>query len=186
METRRKIKIWSIATMDGYVSRLNGDVDFITDNPNLTNENYGFSAFYDSIAYAVMNRTQFINSDGLWSESEKPCYVVTDGGLNYNQSKNVRQILTNRGGLSSVILQIQALQNEAGDGDIWLIGNHKLILLLIEHKMVDEITVNILPLTLGSGIPLFSKNDKVNYWELLTHHQYDNGVIQMKYRVRES
>ncbi len=188
MKAKRKIKIWSIATMDGYVSQLNGDTDFITEYPNLLNKDYGFGVFYDSIAYAMMNRTQYINSNGLWSMSEagKPCYVVTRDGFSFLPSQNIEFIFTNDTGEESIISRIQELQNDGGLGDIWLIGNHELISLLIRRKMIDEITVNIVPVTLGSGIPLFSPHDKVGYWKLLNQQEFDNGVSQITYRVRSN
>ena len=43
---------------------------------------------------------------------------------------------------------------EAGK-DIWIVGGHSIIKPLLQHNLIDEFRITIIPTLLGNGIPLF-------------------------------
>lgn len=44
--------------------------------------------------------------------------------------------------------------------DIWLVDGGKLTTILLNQDMVDEMIIIVIPVILGSGIPLFPDNPK--------------------------
>ncbi len=51
--------------------------------------------------------------------------------------------------------------------DIWVVGGGRLIKPLLEHQMIDEWYIQITPVLLGDGIPLFQKGTYEARFEML-------------------
>ena len=49
--------------------------------------------------------------------------------------------------------------------------------------MIDEITITLIPVLLGEGIPLFGRLAKDVSLEHLSTRVFDNGYVQSTYRV---
>jgi dihydrofolate reductase len=74
------------------------------------------------------------------------------------------------------------LKTEEGK-DICVMGGAQLAKSLFEAGLIDEVGVNIHPVLLGSGIPLFCEMEKRIQLELLQCKQAKNGCVILKYRV---
>lgn len=182
METKRKIKLWCFASLDGFIARYDGDMDFVAEHKNPSRHDYGFKAFYDAVGCGLMNRLQQVNqqSNELWPVADKPCFILTKETFPVPPKAQIQVLLV--GAQTSLMAHITELRNRLG-GDIWLIGDHDLISDLLRKDLIDEITVNILPVTIGGGQPLFISNGKETRWELVGSRSFDNGVVQSRYRV---
>ena len=55
---------------------------------------------------------------------------------------------------------------------------------LLEANVVDEIGLNIHPVLLGSGIPLFHAMKRQIDLELVECRQFKNGCVLVRYRVK--
>ena len=55
---------------------------------------------------------------------------------------------------------------------------------LLEAGVIDEIGLNIHPILLGSGAPLFYRMDKQMDLELIECRQFKNGCVYVNYRVK--
>lgn len=67
--------------------------------------------------------------------------------------------------------------------DIWLVGGADLVAQFIEHNLIDEYHISIIPVVLGRGIPL-SKGaslEKSQSVKLDTVKSYPNSVVQVIY-----
>ena len=54
----------------------------------------------------------------------------------------------------------------------------------MERGLIDEITVNVVPVILGNGYTLFSRNRMEQSWDMACFQCFDNGVMQMRYVPR--
>ncbi|MCW5584263.1 MAG: dihydrofolate reductase family protein, partial [Gammaproteobacteria bacterium] len=52
--------------------------------------------------------------------------------------------------------------------------------------LVDQLIISIIPVVLGSGIPLFSKINKDKWCQLLSSQAYSNGLVQLRYEVKNN
>ncbi|HEY3425266.1 MAG TPA: dihydrofolate reductase family protein [Negativicutes bacterium] len=67
----RNIILYIATSLDGYIARNNGAVDWLSGSSGNPNVDYGFDKFYNAIDTIVMGRTtyeQVINelSPGIW------------------------------------------------------------------------------------------------------------------------
>lgn len=53
----------------------------------------------------------------------------------------------------------------------------------LEAGVVDDITVSIIAMVLGSGIPLFSAMNQEHKCRLVSTQSYPSGLVQLKYEV---
>ena len=65
-----------------------------------------------------------------------------------------------------------------------MIGGGQVARSLFEANLIDEIGLNIQPVLLGSGIPLFYEMDHQIDLELLDCKPFKNGGVFVSYRVK--
>ncbi len=78
---------------------------------------------------------------------------------------------------------IRDLKTHAGEG-ICVTGGGELAKSLFEARLVDEIGLNIQPVLLGTGIPLFYEMSRQIDLELLKCKPLKNGGVFVLYRVK--
>lgn len=173
----KKIRLYIAASIDGYIARNDGDLDWLTEFPNPEKADYGYKEFFESVGTVIMGGQSYrniLNTDYVWPYKDKTAYVVTHNPM--GAKENVHFIT------EDVIEKISKLRKENGK-DIWLVGGGKLITMLLNEDMVDEMIITIIPVIIGSGIPLFPNKPKESQWELQDCMSYKNGVVQTKYII---
>lgn len=78
---------------------------------------------------------------------------------------------------------VRKLKNEKGK-DICLLGGGILAKSLFEADLIDEIGINVHPVLLGSGIPLFHEMKKQIDLELVKCQKLKNGCVALTYNVK--
>jgi len=78
---------------------------------------------------------------------------------------------------------VRALKSEEGK-DIFLMGGGEFAKTLLEENLVDEIVLNIHPILLGRGIPLFLEMNHQIDLELIESRPFKNGCVLVTYRVK--
>jgi len=78
---------------------------------------------------------------------------------------------------------VRALKKQPGK-DICLMGGGELANSLFEAGLIDEIGLNIHPVLLGSGVPLFHAMSRQIDLELLESNTFKNGCVCVRYRVK--
>jgi dihydrofolate reductase len=80
-----------------------------------------------------------------------------------------------------VLAEVKKLKDQPGK-NILMDGSSVLIHALAENDLVDEYTLHVYPLVLGSGKRLFPSGKRVNL-ELLETHKLPTGVVFQHYRA---
>ena len=78
---------------------------------------------------------------------------------------------------------VRRLKSEAGK-DICLMGGGVLAKSLFEADLIDEIGINVHPVLLGSGIPLFYEMSRQINLELVKCQELSNGCVVLTYSVK--
>lgn len=107
-----------------------------------------------------------------------PKYVVSSTLANADAWRNstiIRQ---------DVVEQVRALKQQPGK-DIFLDGSAQLVETLAQHDLVDEYSLLVYPLVLGSGKRLFPAGLRVNL-TLVESRPFPTGVVQMRYQPARS
>jgi len=172
----RNLVLYIAASLDGYIARDNGEIDWLKGNNDDVIVDYGYDKFYNSIDTVIMGRItyeQIINelSPDNWVYKGKKSYVATT--KKYKSDSRVEYISDN------VVEFIKSLKFEQGK-DIWLIGGGKLIDEFIKKNIIDKYIITIIPIILGDGIPLFrGENPEIRL--KLTESKTINGMCQLTY-----
>jgi len=175
----KKIKLYIASSIDGYIARTDGDLDWLMEYPINSETNYGYDDFYQSVDTVIMGGRTYrdiLNMDVIWPYKDKTTYVITHNPT--EPKENIQFISDN------IIKTISQLRNIEGR-DIWLVGGGKLITILLNENLIDEMIITTVPVILGNGIPLFPDYPKESKWKLAGSESYKNGVIQVIYKLKD-
>jgi dihydrofolate reductase len=173
----RKI-IYGVGTsLDGYIARLDGSLDFLHLRPS----NYSMGPFFKTIDVGVMGRKTYEvgvrMSGGKFKSHGLRCYIFSrslpegerDGAIFVREEPK---------------RFVEELRKKEGK-DIWLAGGGELAREFLKEDLVDELYLGIVPVLVGEGIPLFAPGFPQREFTLTESKTYSGGVIALKYeRVR--
>jgi dihydrofolate reductase len=60
----------------------------------------------------------------------------------------------------------------------------KTISQFLNAGLIDQMIISVIPLLLGSGIPLFNELQKEIWWDLKGSQAYANGLVQLRYEIK--
>ncbi len=173
----RKV-IFSLAnSLDNYIARKDGAVDWILGSDEATS---AMTEFWKNIDAVVIGRKTY--EPVLKSGTPFPTFpgvknYVLSQTLKENPDKNVEIIREDAAEF------IRRLKTEEGK-DIFVMGGGLLAKPLFEANLIDEVGVNIHPVLLGSGIPLFHEIGHQVNLELIKSQVFKNGCVSISYRVK--
>jgi dihydrofolate reductase len=174
----KKIVLGLGISLDGYIARPNGAVDFL-----FTPKDYSMAPFFATIDTYVLGRktldAAFKMGGSVSSFGGMPTYVFSR-----SQPPGERDGLTFVN--ESPAIFIRRLRKRKGKNkDIWLMGGGELAREFLKADLVDELHLGVVPVLLGEGIPLFPGGFPQRNFALIENKTYSKGLIALKYkRVR--
>ena len=166
----KKIILYIATSVDGFIARKNGSVDWLTKFNN-KEEDYGYKEFFDSIGTVILGNTTYKEFKAPYGN--KKCFVFS----RKNTGKENNIIFVN----SNVKEFIKGLSDE--DGNIWLVGGADLAKEFLKNNLIDEFIITVIPTVLGDGIPLFRDGYGEHQLKLLNTKSYDSGVVQLRFQI---
>ncbi|MDB9511177.1 dihydrofolate reductase family protein [Kamptonema animale CS-326] len=170
----RKIRLFIASSLDGYIARASGDVDWL-----FTDSDYGYDQFFAQIDTLIMgNKTyQQILGFGEYPYKGKESFVFSNS-LAGTKDNNVEFV---GGNLEEFI---HKLRNMNG-GDIWLVGGGQTIHYFLKYGLIDELILSIHPIILGKGIPLIVNDPNLETaLNLKDVIRYNSGLLQVFYDLK--
>jgi len=168
----RKVILGLGTSLDGYIARLNGAVDFL-----FMPKDYSMGPFFKTIDTALMGRKTLdvaMKSGGAGSFGDMATYVFSH---TLAPGKRDGLIFVNQSPASLV----GKLRKERGK-HIWLMGGGELARDFLKADLVDELYIGIVPVLLGEGIPLFPSGFPQRDFALVENKTFSKGLISLKYR----
>lgn len=185
----RKIKLYSIVSIDGYASPPDGSVDWITEAKIPHNMEYGIQSFYKGIETVVMTLSHYLNlvsCELLGPHTEKSCIIIRPrADLEVSSRHKVEYITDFQEDFPQTIKHITE-QKDAGEGDMWIAGDNRLIRAMLEAGIVDEVIITMIPVSLGRGIKPFPADFNERKWKSVRIAENEHGVTQIHYRSMET
>ncbi len=179
----RKV-IYSVASsLDNYIARPDGSVDWLI----MDGTDYGMSEFFGSIDAVLLGRKTY---EFALAHAPRPTKTRKKSSGSGMKSYVFSRTIKNAPDDGAHIVPddagefVRSLKAEAGK-DIWLMGGGELARSLFAEGVVDEVSLNIHPVLLGSGIPLFPVIGSQIDLELLDCTAHQNGCLQVSYGVRK-
>ncbi|QCS53284.1 dihydrofolate reductase family protein [Priestia flexa] len=169
----RKVILYIATTIDGFIARENGKIDWLVENE--TNEDYGYNEFDESIDTVFMGRHTYEQ-------------VLTFGEFPY-KGKEVFVVTTKKGGKSEDVTFISPTEvhdkvtelKKLEGKNIFLVGGGSLNALFLNENLIDEYWIFQKPILLGSGIPLFQGNVADTPLSLIDSKIYPSGFVFLKF-----
>ena len=169
----RKIILGLGISLDGYIARPDGAVDFL-----FMPKDYSMAPFFATIDTAIMGRKTLDAAlrmrGGSFGGRSMATYVFS-----HSQPPGERDglIFINQ----SPATFIRQLRKRPGK-NIWLMGGGELARDFLKADLVDELYLGIVPVLLGEGIPLFPSGFPQRNFTLVENKTYSKGLIAFKYQ----
>jgi dihydrofolate reductase len=170
----RKIKLFIAASLDCYISREDGSIDWL-----FTDDDYGYLEFYNSIDTVLMGRKTYDKALEFeqYPFRGKKCYVFSKNPIAQKKDQDVEFI-------SDIIQFVKHLIRSKGK-DIWLVGGSDIISIFLNSSLIDEVILSIHPIVLAKGIPLFRNIQRQLDLKLIKSSSYQSGLIQSHYEIKD-
>ena len=174
--SRPKVSIYIASSIDGYIARKDGNLDWLHYG-HTGDEDYGFKKFTSTIDAVVMGRNTYEVVTGFdeWAYKDKRVIVLS------NTLPKVRKEAELFSGQLTELLGKLHAENIK---HIWIDGGIT-VSRFLEARLVDDITISIIAMVLGSGIPLFSTMNREHKCRLISTQSYPSGLVQLKYEVTD-
>lgn len=177
MHTQRpKISIYISTSIDGFIARKDNSLDWL-DCVEDGSEDYGFNHFLNSVDGVILGRKTYhvaatAYGTPKWPYSGKRLIVLSHS---LNQVIPEAQLFS--GDLGKLVLQLY----DEGIQHIWIDGGTT-ISQFLRLNLVDEITLSVIPILLGEGIPLFAVKKELPC-RLISAQSYPSGLVQTHYEL---
>jgi dihydrofolate reductase len=183
-----KASVYIATTLDGFIARPNGDLDWLpgsqegeSQNNETIAEEYGYQELMDSVDTLVMGRHTYetVLSFGQWSYGTKRV-VVLSSTLSQKSDERPKTVEVRSGSPAELIKTLAA----TGAKHLYIDGG-KTIQGFLNAGFIQEIIITRIPILIGKGIRLFGPLNKDVKLQHIETCSYDNGIVQSKYRVLE-
>jgi len=175
----RKVILFIAQTLDGYIAETDGRIDFLIDNDFTSGDTKDreYEKLTKRIDTVVMGRKTY---DQVANELSPNSYPYDD----YENYVLTRHAAEDAGNIhfikEDVNDLVEKLKHESSKKDIWIVGGSSIIPPLINNDLIDIYKIGVIPIVLGSGIPLFS--DRTKFKELnLESVKKINGIAYLEY-----
>lgn len=176
-----KLILYIATSLDGYIARKNGTLDWLESFPASQQGDYGYSELLDRIGCLIMGRKTYEQVVGFgmeWPYSGKTTYVMTSNPNYAIKTPNTEVRIE----LSELILELKTRE----DRDIWLVGGRELVSQSLRGAHLDEIQLALIPRMIGEGIPLCSAQSSGSDWELNRVEHFETGLLLLHYSLKRA
>lgn len=171
----RKVTFGGANSLDNFIARKDDAVDWLLWTKEVAEI---MESFWKTIDTVVMGRR-------TWEVAARSGTDAYPGVKNYVFSRTIKKPSSES--LTFVSQDaaefVRRLKNEEGKG-ICVMGGGILAKSLFEADLIDEVGINIHPVLLGSGIPLFYEMTRQIDLELTECRPLSNGCVALTYQVK--
>src|SRR5438093_2710412 len=184
--TDSRVTIHMAASLDGFIARKDGRVDWLETSDEFAGGDTLEPAFVESFlktidCYVMRSRTyetalSFEAKGFEWAYGDKPIFVLTSRDLPRTRdtvefySGNLAQFVN--GHLRPTF------------HTIWFVGGGVVSGECLRLGLADEVRYSILPILIGDGIRFFEKLDRDIALHLAEVKAYKSGMVEVCYEVR--
>ena len=171
---RPRVSAYIAVSLDGFIARANGSLDWLDRFQATDGEDYGYRAFMDTVDAVVMGRNTYdtVLGFGAWPLSGKRVVILTSRPLTPVHAETVYS-----GELRPLLQSLAKLSVRR----IYLDGGVTIQRGLAEG-VVDDLTLSWVPVLLGKGRPLFNSRLPESDWRLSNVRDFPSGLVQACYQ----
>ena len=175
----RKVILGAGITLDGYIARPDGGIDFLRPP-----KGYSMGAFFSTVDAVVFGRKTFDEAvkrgGGSYKAPVKMLTYVFSGSRTPGEREGV--VFVNQ----TPTAFVEAMRKQPNGKNIFVMGGGELARSFLRADVVDELYIGVYPVLLGEGIPFFPSGFPQRDFRLLECKSYElEGFLELKYsRIR--
>ncbi len=171
---RPRCSVFVAISLDGYLARLDGSIDW----PSLVQqegEDYGYQQFIDSVDAVVVGRRTYDTALGFdaWPYSGKRCIVLTHRPPVARHGEEFYA-----GSPPDLVGQL----GSDGAKHLYVDGG-AVIREFLAARLIDDLTLSVIPVLLGAGIPLFAGAQPERRLTLDEARSWPTGLTRLRYHL---
>lgn len=184
----RKVIFLIHVSLDGFVAGPNGEMDWMVYNDEVEQYSHDLhattdAAIYGRVTYEMMNGywpTVLSNPDSAEGDRaharwyENATKIVISKTWKADPAK--KEIVLGEN-IEDEITRIKAQSGK----NLWLLGSPAAAQTLIRLNLIDEYRLNVNPVILGSGKPLFAHDESKLNLKLIEAKTFKGGVVALRY-----
>jgi len=170
-----KTTVFIGTSLDGFIARANGDLDFL---PPGGGEPHGYDEFMATVDALVIGRKTFdtVLSFDKWPYGEKTVVVLSTRPLAPAPPGAVVERMS--GSPAKILSQLTA----RGIRHIYVDGGIT-IQRFLQDGLIQRLVITRVPVLIGAGIPLFGPVPRDIVLRHVGTRQYASGLVQSEYEV---
>lgn len=184
--TDSRVTIHMAASLDGFIARKDGRVDWLETSDEFPDGQILDPAFVDNFlksidCYVMGSRTyetalSFEAKGFGWSYGDKPTFVLT--------SRDLRRTRDTVKFHSGDLAQFVNGHLRPNFRTIWFVGGGMVCGECLRLGLADEVRYSVLPVLIGDGVPFFERLDRDVALHLTEVKAYKSGMVELGYEVR--
>jgi dihydrofolate reductase len=188
----RKVISFMHMSLDGFVAGPGGAMDWVTMDEEIFKDAIDLTATTDTALYG---RTTYQMMEGYWptvltnpssttlelhhakwvEDTQKIVFSATLEKVNWNNTRLIKE---------NIAEKISKLKQKQGKSMI-IFGSPKLTHSFIQMNLIDEYRINVSPVILGKGVPLFKNIHYAIDLRLLRTKKFNSGVVGFYYEQKK-
>jgi dihydrofolate reductase len=177
-------------SLDGFVGGPNGEMDWIQHDDEI----FAYvSEYFKGVGTCLYGKTTYNMMKSYWptvpsnpdstklelahaewvEKVEKIAFSTSLDRVDWSNTRLIKQTTPE---------EITKLKQKKGK-DMMIFGSPRLTHSFMELGLIDEFLININPVILGNGIPLFKKLKHQSKLQLISSRKFGCGVVGLHYRV---
>lgn len=170
--------VFIATSLDGFIARVNGDIDWLPQDADSTDEDYGYAEFMKSVDTLVMGRMTYekVRSLGAWPYT-KPVVVLASRKVEIPKELS-KTVTTMSGNVDAIVSHLASLGNK----HLYVDGGAT-IQKFLNAGEIHRLIITRVPVLLGQGLPLFGFLQKDILLKHVRTRQYPSGLVQSEYVV---
>ena len=164
------------ASLDGYIASADGDLSWLNDAMR-RDEDYGMEEAMARTGAYILGAKTFRESAAMLGTSGEgpPTFVVTHAAL----EDAPPGVTFYSGDLAELVDRAKA----ASSKDVHVFGGGEIVTQLLAAKLLDELSLALVPVVLGGGVRLFNALEQWTSLQLTECRSYPSGIVALRYEL---
>ena len=185
MSADSRVTIHMVASLDGFIARKNGSVDWLETADEFaagqTLEPGFIESFLKTIDCYVMGSRTYETALGFeskgfgWAYGNTPTFVLSRRAL----PRTRESVELYSGDLAQLVNE----RLRPAYRSIWFVGGGELSAECVRLGLANEVRYSIVPVAIGDGIRFFEKLDRDVALHLMEVTAYKSGMVELRYEV---
>ena len=171
-----KISVFIGTSVDGFIARPNGDLDFL---PVGGGESHGYEEFIATVDALVIGRNSFetVLQFPSWPYGEKRVVVLSNRPLDLSAAP-AATVERMSGEPAAIVAELAS----RGMNHLYVDGGIT-IQQFLQAGLVNRLVITRVPVLIGQGIPLFGALPRDILLRHIATHHYPSGLVKTEYEV---